>query len=142
MAIIYVIKSDVKFVYIGIHKLTTIYCFTTGFGENRGFIDFATIVQHKLEDVGNGSVIVYTDFARHVGPIVCALHEKGTDSVGYYGAMSDKDKEESHNSWQNGSCKVMVATRAFGLGINKKHIRLVIWHGLPADLSSWVQEFG
>ena len=36
----------------------------------------------------------------------------------------------------------MVATRAFGLGINKKNIHLVIRHGLPPDLSSWVQEFG
>jgi len=123
-------------------QATTIYCLTTGFGENRRFNEFAVVVQKKLEDIGDGSAIVYTDFARHVGPIVCALHEEGTDAVGYYGAMSDKDKEESHSSWQNGRCKVMVATRAFGLGINKKNIRLVIRHGLPADLSSWVQEFG
>ena len=37
---------------------------------------------------------------------------------------------------------VMVATRVFGVGINKKNICLVVRHGLPPDLSSWVQEFG
>ena len=103
---------------------------------------FADIVTKKLEGVGDGNAIVYTDFARHVGPIVCALHDSGTDAVGYYGTMNDKDKEEAHKRWHDGSCKVMVATRAFGLGINKKNIHLVVRHGLPPDLSSWVQEFG
>ena len=56
--------------------------------------------------------------------------------------MSDKDKEESHSSWHDGHVSIMVATRAFGLGINKKNIHLAIQHGLPSDLSSWVQEFG
>ena len=56
--------------------------------------------------------------------------------------MSDKDKEESHGSWHDGHVSIMVAIRAFGLGINKKNIRLAIRHGLPPDLSSWVQEFG
>ena len=95
-----------------------------------------------MEHISSGSVIVYTDFARHVGPIVCALNDKEIKAVGYYGSMSDKDKEESHMSWHDGHVTVMVATRAFGLGINKKNIRLVVQHGLPPDLSSWVEEFG
>ena len=116
--------------------------FTTGYGENRDFTAFAAIVKGKLQHISNGNVIVYTDFARHVGPIVCALNDDDIKAVGYYGTMNDKDKEESHRSWQDGHVTVMVATRAFGLGINKKNIRLVIRHGLPPDLSSWVQEFG
>ena len=55
--------------------------------------------------------------------------------------MSDRDKEEFHTSWHDGNITVIVATRAFGLVINK-NIRLVIRHGFPPDLSSWVQEFG
>ena len=113
-----------------------------GYGENRGFTNFASIVKDKLDRISNGSVIVYTDFARHVGSIVCALNDYQIQAVDYYGSMSDKDKEESHSSWHDGHVSVMVATRAFGLGINKKNIRLVIQHGLPQDLSSWVQEFG
>ena len=79
-----------------------------------------------MEHISSGSVIVYTDFARHVGSIVCALNDKEIKAVGYYGSMSDKDKEESHMSWHDGHVTVMVATRAFGLGINKKNIRLVV----------------
>ena len=77
-----------------------------------------------------------------MGPIVCALNDKEIKAVGYYGSMSDKDKEESHMSWHDDHVTVMVATRAFGLGINKKNIRLVVRHCLAPDLSSWVQEFG
>ena len=113
-----------------------------GYGENRGFTNFASIVKDKLNRISNGSVIVYTDFARHVGSIVCSLNDYQIQAVVYYGLMSDKDKEESYSSWHDGHVSVMVATRAFGLGINKKNIRLVIRHGLPPDLSSWVQEFG
>ena len=93
------------------------------YGENRGFTNFASIVKDKLDRISNGSVIVYTDFARLVGPIVCALNDYQIQAVGYYGSMSD---EESHNSWHDGHVSVIVATRAFGLGINKKNIRLVI----------------
>ena len=73
---------------------------------------------------------------------MCALNDYQIQAVGYYGSMSDKDKEESHSSWHDGHVSVMVATRAFGLGINEKNIRLVIQRGLPPDLSSWVQEIG
>ena len=116
--------------------------FFVGYGENRDFASFASIVKEKSQHISEGSIIVYTDFARHVGPIVCALNDNGIKAVGYYGSMSDKDKEESHRAWHDGQFTVMVATRAFGLGINKKNIRLVVRHGLPPDLSSWVQEFG
>jgi len=80
----------------------------TGFGENCGYTEFAALV--KLEDIGNGSAIVNTEFTRHV-----FVHF--THAVGYYGAMSDIDTKDLHNSWHTGSCKVMVATTAFGLGI-------------------------
>ena len=66
-------------------------------------------MKDKLYRVSTGSVIVYTDFARHVGPIVCALNEYQIRAVGYYGSMSDKDKEESDSSWYDGHVTVMHA---------------------------------
>ena len=71
-----------------------------------------------------------------------ALRKKQIDAVSYDGSMRDSEKEEAHQKWQNDEVKVMVATRAFGLDINQTDIRLVIRHGLPPDLSAWVQEFG
>lgn len=68
------------------------YYIFVGYGENRGFTNFASIIKDKLDRISNGSVIVYTDFARYVGPIVCALNDYQIQAVGYYGLMSDKDK--------------------------------------------------
>ena len=82
-----------------------------------------------MEHISSGSIIVYTDFVRHVGPIICALNDKEIKAVGYYGSMSDKDKGESHTSWHDGHVAVMVATRAYGLGINKRNIHLIVQHG-------------
>jgi len=70
-------------------------------------VKFSVIVTKKLESTGDGSTIVYTDFARHVGPIVCVLHNNGINAVGYYGAMNDKEKEESPKSWHNGQHTVL-----------------------------------
>ena len=71
-------------------------------------------------------------------PIVCALNDKEIKAVGYNGSISDKDKEESHMSWHNGHVTVMVATRASGLGINKKNIRLIVQHGLSVIISRFI----
>ena len=81
-----------------------------GYGENGGFTNFVSIIKDKLDRISNGSVIVYTNFARHVGPIVCALNDYQIQAVGYYVLMSDKNKEESHSSWHGGHVLVMVTT--------------------------------
>jgi len=62
-----------------------------------------------------------------------ALHDSGTDAVGYYGTTNDKDKEEVHKHWHDvyGSYE----------GIWPKHLGLVVRHSLPPDFISWVQEF-
>ena len=49
------------------------------------------------------------------------LRQKQIDDS-YYGSMQDSEKEEAHQKWQNDEVNVMVATRAFGHGINKKDI--------------------
>jgi len=75
-----------------------------GYGETKVLWNLQSLLGIKLENIGDGYAIVYTDFARYVGPIVSALHDNSTDAVGYYGAMSDKEKEESHEYWHDGSC--------------------------------------
>lgn len=86
--------------------------------------------------------IIYTDFANHVGPIVLALRDRGINAVGYYGKMRESEKRESYISWKNGDTPIIVATRAFGLGINKSNVRFVIRNGLPPSISAWAQELG
>ena len=86
--------------------------------------------------------IVYTDFVADVGPILEALRNESIECVGYYGEMDATSKHEAHTSWREGHVQAIVATKAFGMGINKPDIRYIIRHGVPESLSSWLQELG
>ena len=78
-----------------------------------------------------------------MGPIVLALRDRDIQAIGYYGKMKELEKREAYFKWKNGEIQVIVATRAFGLGINKPDVRFVIRNGLPPSIiSAWAQEFG
>ena len=83
---------------------------------DKDFSDFATRVS---ELIGNECAIIYTDFIRHVGPIMSKSEEHGIDSVAYYGEMDPKSRTESDMRWKSGDVNVMVATTALGMCINK-----------------------
>jgi len=86
--------------------------------------------------------IIYTDFINSVGPIVSELSELGIESVAYYGEMDTKSRNESYSNWKTGKVSVMVATSAFGMGIDKPDIHHIIRLGVPENICSWAQELG
>ena len=86
--------------------------------------------------------IIYTDFINDVGPIVSALSDLGIDAVGYYGEMDPRERKQSYLKWKTGEVNIMVATKAFGMGVDKSNIRHVIRNGVPESIVSWAQELG
>ena len=104
------------------------------------FSYFASRVSELISD--HDCTIVYTDFIDSVGPIMNELSSHGIDSVAYYGEMDVKSRTESYRKWRNGEVMVMVATSAFGMGINKPDIRHIIRYGVPENMCSWAQELG
>ena len=107
--------------------------------DSRDFNNFADLVKDLI--VGECSII-YTDFACHVGPIVIALRDRDIQAIGYYGKMKELEKRKAYCKWKGGEVQVIVATRAFGLGINKADVRFIIRNGLPPSINAWAQEFG
>ena len=107
--------------------------------DHRDFNEFADQVARMVK---NDCSIIYTDFATHVGPIVLALRDRGVNAIGYYGKMKESEKSDAYLWWKSGNVPVIVATRAFGLGINKENVRFVIRNGLPPSISAWAQELG
>lgn len=93
--------------------------------------DFAYFAMRVAEKVENRCAIIYTDFINNVGRIVSALYELGIDSVAYTGEMDVKSRAESYFKWRGGDVKVMVATSAFGMGVNKSNIEHIIRYGVP-----------
>ena len=78
--------------------------------------------KRAAEIIGSASSIVYTDFIADIGPIVNALEEFGIEVVGYHGEMDAPSKQESFLKWKSGQVQPIVATKLFGLGIDKSDI--------------------
>ena len=94
------------------------------------------------EIMGSSAAIVYTDFIADIGPIVSSLSENGIQAVGYHGEMDAYSRCESYLQWKSGEAQAIVATKAFGMGIDKSDIRHVIRNGIPENMLSWAQELG
>ena len=77
-------------------------------------------------------------------PLALKLSEGfGLKTGSYYGrGLSGHDKDEVLQSWQNGIIQVMVATTAFGLGVNQPDVETVVRIGVPPTMEELVQEFG
>ncbi|KAI5679837.1 hypothetical protein M9H77_01064 [Catharanthus roseus] len=88
------------------------------------------------------SSIVYCTTVKDVEQVSNSLLKAGVKVGMYHGQMSNKAREESHRSFIRDEFYVMVATIAFGMGIDKPDIRYVIHYGCPKSLESYYQESG
>ena len=89
-----------------------------------------------------GSSIIYVRNRRATTDIHNALIEKGFSSTFYHGGITNKEKQERLQQWTNGNKDIMVATTAFGMGIDKANVKSVIHFNLPESLESYYQEAG
>ena len=94
-----------------------------------------------IEEVSEPTII-YVSTRKICEKIHDDLLSKKIKSVCYHGGMSKKDKIASHESFISGETNVVVATIAFGMGIDKSDIRHVINFGIPTDIESYYQEIG
>ena len=85
----------------------------------------AYFASRVVDKIGNDCTIIYTDFINSVGPIMSELSAFDVDLVAYYGEMDVKSRNESYHRWKSGEINVMVATSAFGMGIDKSNIKQV-----------------
>ena len=112
-----------------------------------GVRDAAGVTQKRerlLELLGQtkGSGIIYAATIKAVEELTEFLTICGEDVAGYHGRMAAKRRTETQDRFMNGQVRCMVATNAFGLGIDKPDIRFVIHYHLPGMLEAFYQEFG
>ncbi len=90
----------------------------------------------------SGTAIVYVRSRKRTREIAEYLASTGISSAGYHAGLSYELKEERQNAWKEGSIRVIVATNAFGMGIDKPDVRVVIHYDLPPSLEEYYQEAG
>ncbi|MEZ2348323.1 ATP-dependent DNA helicase RecQ [Terriglobus sp. RCC_193] len=86
--------------------------------------------------------IVYTASVRSANELYERFKESGIASGKYHGKMTARERERAQAEFMNDTCRVMVATKAFGLGIDKPNIRFVFHYEFPDSLESYYQEAG
>lgn len=89
-----------------------------------------------------GSSIVYVRSRKRTVEISEYLSSAGISATAYHAGLDYELKEKRQNSWQMGETRVMVATNAFGMGIDKPDVRVVIHYDMPPSLEEYYQEAG
>lgn len=96
----------------------------------------------QLLRLHKGSSIIYVRSRKMSIEIHNILKKKGFSSTFYHGGIPTKDKNERLYQWMNNQKEIMVATTAFGMGIDKPDVKTVIHVNLPESLESYYQEAG
>lgn len=89
-----------------------------------------------------GSVIVYCRSRKQTETLSAQLKQQGIHSAHYHAGMNAQSRKDTQEAWMDDEVRVIVATTAFGMGIDKGDVRLVLHYELPEDLESWYQESG
>ena len=96
----------------------------------------------KLVRATPGSGVVYTATVKAAHAVHEALEGAGESAGLYHGKLPAAERAAAQDAFMSGACRVMVATNAFGLGIDKADIRFVLHYQLPATLEAYYQEAG
>ncbi len=103
--------------------------------------DKAAELIHILNSVG-GSSIIYARSRKRTKEIAELVAQSGISSTFYHAGLDAAIKDERQQAWQRDEVRVMVATNAFGMGIDKPDVRLVIHVDCPDSLEAYFQEAG
>lgn len=89
-----------------------------------------------------GSAIVYVSTRKSTKELATLLYRNGISAEFYHAGLAHDDRVKKQQKWINNQVRVMVATNAFGMGIDKPDVRTVIHMNLPQNIESYYQEAG
>lgn len=106
------------------------------------YADFKDAMLLKVLRSTSGCSIIYVRSRKRTREIAETLIREGISADFYHAGLSPEDKNEKQNRWKSDMVRVMVATNAFGMGIDKPDVRLVVHYDLPSSLEEYYQEAG
>ena len=95
-------------------------------------------IERHAEEAG----IIYCIRKKDVDEMTAALRKRGIDARPYHAGLTREQRTETQNAFADESCNIVVATIAFGMGIDRSNIRFVLHTGLPKSIEHYQQETG
>ena len=112
----------------------------TSLGEK--FAHVHQVLTADLPDEKPGGAIVYCATRRHTEELTRFLRDKGVNAAHFHAGLPPETKKDVQESFVKGDLRAIVATNAFGMGIDKPDVRLVIHADIPGSLENYLQEAG
>jgi ATP-dependent DNA helicase RecQ len=92
--------------------------------------------------VHEGPAVIYVSTRKAVERITPLLEQAGVPVVGYHAGLDDDRRHDVQDAFMTERVRAVVATNAFGMGIDKRNVRLVVHHAMPGSLEAYYQEAG
>lgn len=102
----------------------------------------AELIGERLLAARGEAAIVYCGTRKNVDALVPALRDRGIRCAAYHAGMDDATRKRAQEAFQRDRVPVIVATNAFGMGIDKPDVRMVLHHDMPESIESYYQEAG
>lgn len=121
---------------------------TTGFDRSNLYFgvmapkDRYGAIRNYLECHSEDSGIIYCLTRKVVEEVSERLRQDGFGVVRYHAGLSDQERKQSQDDFIYDRASIMVATNAFGMGIDKSNVRFVLHYGMPKNMESYYQEAG
>ncbi|CAL9178683.1 unnamed protein product [Musa hybrid cultivar] len=129
------------FIAVGSFDRQNLFYGVKSFNRSLSFVD--ELVQEVSKYINSaGSTIIYCTTVKDTEQIYESLQNAGIKAGIYHGQMSSSDREKTHRSFIKDELQILVATIAFGMGIDKPNVRCIIHYGCPKSLESYYQESG
>lgn len=90
----------------------------------------------------DGSGIIYCNSRAKVDDLYARLHREGINCAAYHAGMDNDEREYVQRRFLNDQTDIVIATVAFGMGINKSNVRYVVHHDVPRSIENYYQETG
>lgn len=122
-------------------------CFSMSF-ERRNLVYVVRKTENKAKELLHilgsmqGSAIVYTLNRQKTKEVCDFLLSHGITAEYYHAGLAPETKDQREEAWKSGKARVMVSTNAFGMGIDKPDVRLVVHIDLPSSIEAYFQEAG
>lgn len=104
--------------------------------------DKLELVKDIIKDKENEAGIIYCATRKEVDGLYFYLKDLGYDVLKYHGGLMDEEKEYYQDEFLNENSNVMIATNAFGMGIDKSNVRYIVHFTMPKNIESYYQEVG